>query len=455
MPIGSRYNPTNYINMANQGVASGVASARGVADLYQRGFNQRVAEEDRQRLLDARREFETAWATGSPDDVNRVMARFPEFAAKIQQGIGIRDEQQRQKVGGMAMQLGGLLDAGNVQGAQDYIRQHADLFDKAGPYSAESVATAIGKAGNDPKQLQQWKDWTKKLIPSALTTTEMVDQNFKQQQLLAELQMSNDRLKTQLQMSNDRIALGRSRIDSMEDLRSKTQMQRAYEWWKGLPEAERKEAIKFMPGGARSALPTGMVKAKLVDGRTIDVFPKMEKQGSVGFYRGIDADGNMVNVPVDSIVGTPTSGQRAGEAMTAQDLQTLKEAPSTELGSITGALRGGSLGEMPLGAETYTGYTGTGREVFSAAKRIQGRMQNQGIGAAREMGASGINTVAEAKMFFQSMPQLDFSSEAALRESVERIDEYIKQSNEKFNVTTDGKKTDVTGMSDADLLEGL
>ena len=45
-------------------------------------------------------------------------------------------------------------------------------------------------------------------------------------------------------------------------------------------------------------------------------------------------------------------------------------------------------------------------------------MQNQGVAAARDMGASGINTVAEAKMYFQGMPQVDYSSPEAMQQSI-------------------------------------
>ncbi|MGE9716555.1 DNA transfer protein, partial [Escherichia coli] len=67
---------------------------------------------------------------------------------------------------------------------------------------------------------------------------------------------------------------------------------------------------------------------------------------------------------------------------------------------------------------------GDQRKLYNAAQRIQGKMQNQGIAAARDMGASGINTVAEAKMYFQGMPQVDFSSPEALQQSMRDIQQY-------------------------------
>ena len=70
-------------------------------------------------------------------------------------------------------------------------------------------------------------------------------------------------------------------------------------------------------------------------------------------------------------------------------------------------------------------------------------MQNQGIAAARDMGASGINTVAEAKMYFQGMPQVDFSSPEALQQSMRDIQQYTDNYNQQYNVNVGngGKKS--------------
>lgn len=70
-------------------------------------------------------------------------------------------------------------------------------------------------------------------------------------------------------------------------------------------------------------------------------------------------------------------------------------------------------------------------------------MQNQGIAAARDMGASGINTVAEAKMYFQGMPQVDFSSPEALQQSMRDIKQYTDNYNQQYNVNVGngGKKS--------------
>ena len=61
-------------------------------------------------------------------------------------------------------------------------------------------------------------------------------------------------------------------------------------------------------------------------------------------------------------------------------------------------------------------------------------MQNQGIAAARDMGASGINTVAEAKMYFQGMPQVDYSSPQAMQKSIREIKQYTDNYNQQYQV---------------------
>lgn len=88
-----------------------------------------------------------------------------------------------------------------------------------------------------------------------------------------------------------------------------------------------------------------------------------------------------------------------------------------------------------IGADVRSRLTGKEqRQLYNSAQRIQGRMQNQGVAAARDMGASGINTVAEAKMYFQGMPQVDYSSPEAMQQSIREIQEYTNNYNQQYNV---------------------
>ena len=95
----------------------------------------------------------------------------------------------------------------------------------------------------------------------------------------------------------------------------------------------------------------------------------------------------------------------------------------------------GDTGSPAWGADVRSRVGGKEqRQLYNAAQRIQGRMQNQGVAAARDMGASGINTVAEAKMYFQSMPQVDYSSPEALQQSMRDIQEYTDNYNQQYQV---------------------
>ncbi|EDT6018035.1 DNA transfer protein, partial [Salmonella enterica subsp. enterica] len=95
-------------------------------------------------------------------------------------------------------------------------------------------------------------------------------------------------------------------------------------------------------------------------------------------------------------------------------------------------------GNPAIGADVRSRLTGKEqRQLYNSAQRIQGRMQNQGVAAARDMGASGINTIAEAKMYFQGMPQVDYSSPEAMQQSIREIQEYTNNYNQQYNVNVD------------------
>lgn len=120
----------------------------------------------------------------------------------------------------------------------------------------------------------------------------------------------------------------------------------------------------------------------------------------------------------------------------------LREVRDKSGNIIAGAT--GSSGSPALGADIRSRASGGDqRKLYNAAQRIQGKMQNQGIAAARDMGASGINTVAEAKMYFQGMPQVDFSSPEALQQSMRDIQQYTDNYNQQYNVNVGngGKKS--------------
>ncbi len=181
---------------------------------------------------------------------------------------------------------------------------------------------------------------------------------------------------------------------------------------------------------------------QLADGRTVTVGGKLHGAGANAFYEGIDNEGNMVRVPAGSIAAPATSAASAQNYAMKKDLDAISGASIDDLGFMTGIT--GSSGSPALGADIRSRASGGDqRKLYNAAQRIQGKMQNQGIAAARDMGASGINTVAEAKMYFQGMPQVDFSSPEALQQSMRDIQQYTDNYNQQYNVNVGngGKKS--------------
>lgn len=465
----------DYIGMAQQADKAGMQDAQGMAGLMERGFKLGSQMDDRDRMKQARDAFQGAWNSGNPEDVQRVMAAFPEYAAKIQQLIGVRDDQHRKDVGSMAVNLSGLLDSGNIQGAQEYISQHKNLFDPSGVFSAGSVVNALGEAAKDSQKLGMWKDWAKKLMLSTLNPKEITDWASGQQKLgldaqriANEYELGGERINLQRELGNQRNQLGWARMNDIDNyheqiLKRGTPGEREWEFFNNLPPEQQAQYLNMKrgPGSGGVGIFQGPQSVKLANGQTVDIDPKVHGSGSNAFYQGRDANGKLINVPVNTVVTPVSSAELAGQQMLGKDLASLLYANQSDLEHITGYARGGGVGNMPFGADTYTGYKGgSARDAYSAAKRIQGNMQNKGVAAAKEMGASGINTVAEAKMYFQSMPQLDFSSPDSLISSAQKIKEYTEQYNQQHGVkyasgTGKDEKNGARGMSDEELLKGL
>src|SRR5690606_11682621 len=122
--------------------------------------------------------------------------------------------------------------------------------------------------------------------------------------------------------------------------------------------------------------------------------------GANAFYEGVDDNGNMVRVPASAIAAPPTSAASAQNYAMSKDLNAILDAPTDKLNFMTGVTGGNGSPSWDAEVRSRLG-GGDQRQLFNATKRIQGKMQSQGIAAARDMGASGINTVAEAKMYFQ------------------------------------------------------
>lgn len=359
--------------------------------------NQQAMQEERRR-----QEFYSAIQTATPDQLPALRRQFPEYAQNIQQEIGIQGAEHASFVNGALNQLSVAAASGNPQQVQLAIQKNAP---------------ALASLGVSPDQAAQLYQQDPQQFNSLLNATRMatmpVDKQFDVQQ--------NQQKIDETIRSNQ---AGESLQRRGQDISAAT--------------ARRGQDMANQRASARTmAASDGSRVVQLADGRTVNVGGKLHGAGANAFYEGIDDNGNMVRVPASAIAAPSTSAASAQNYAMSKDLNAILEAPADKLNFMTGVTGGNGSPSWDAEVRSRLG-GGDQRQLFNAAKRIQGKMQNQGIAAARDMGASGINTVAEAKMYFQGMPQVDYSSPEAMQQSLRDIQQYTDQYNQQYNVNVGG-----------------
>ncbi|MBB9841460.1 DNA transfer protein [Escherichia coli] len=364
----------------------------GVADIYN--------QEQQQKAINAFNKVHAdAWASGDPSGLFKFAQENPAFVAQAQQAFSGLNEQQRNDMGDLAMRANVALSQG-PEAYSKFITDNKDRLNRVGANADWMIQTGI----QNPEQLSHM-----------LTTMSLgalgPEKAFAVQDKMAGREIDRGRLAETIRSNQAGEALtarGQNITMRGQDL----SMQRA-----------------SMKGGVGNNERT----VQLADGRTVTVGGKLHGAGANAFYEGIDNEGNMVRVPAGSIAAPATSAASAQNYAMKKDLDAISGASIDDLGFMTGIT--GSSGSPALGADIRSRASGGDqRKLYNAAQRIQGKMQNQGIAAARDMGASGINTVAEAKMYFQGMPQVDFSSPEALQQSMRDIQQYTDNYNQQYNV---------------------
>ncbi|EMV3544854.1 DNA transfer protein, partial [Escherichia coli] len=364
----------------------------GVADIYK--------QEQQQKAIRAFNKVHAdAWASGDPSGLFKFAQENPAFVAQAQQAFSGLNEQQRNDMGDLAMRANVALSQG-PEAYSKFITDNKDRLNRVGANADWMIQTGI----QNPEQLSHM-----------LTTMSLgalgPEKAFAVQDKMAGREIDRGRLAETIRSNQAGEALtarGQNITMRGQDL----SMQRA--------------SMKGSVGNNERTV-------QLADGRTVTVGGKLHGAGANAFYEGIDNEGNMVRVPAGSIAAPATSAASAQNYAMKKDLDAISGASIDDLGFMTGIT--GSSGSPALGADIRSRASGGDqRKLYNAAQRIQGKMQNQGIAAARDMGASGINTVAEAKMYFQGMPQVDFSSPEALQQSMRDIQQYTDNYNQQYNV---------------------
>lgn len=363
-----------------------------------------------QRLSDFQKAFGQAYAAGDRDALRQLAATNPDQIETIRQGMGFVDADRNQAMGDMSARL----NIAAAQGPEAVIRELA------------THQNTLQQIGVSPEQAWQ----TYQQSPEGFTQlTDLIgmhavgpEKYFDIQDKLTGREIDRGRLAETIRSNQAGEALtarGQNITMRGQDLSASTAR-------RGQDLAMQRESTRGIAGNDERTV-------QLSDGRTVTVGGKLHGAGANAFYEGIDNEGNMVRVPASSIAAPATSSASAQNYAMKKDIDAIANADASALDFMTGMT--GGAGNPAIGADVRSRLTGKEqRQLYNSAQRIQGRMQNQGVAAARDMGASGINTVAEAKMYFQGMPQVDYSSPEAMQQSIREIQEYTNNYNQQYNV---------------------
>ena len=399
-----------YIRQNNEMERSGRNNI-GLQALQGLGSVAQTYQAAKQQEADAafQKEYAAAIQSGDRQQVRDLMTKYPGQLEKIQSGMKWADEDQRNSIGTLA--AGARLAASSPEAMQSWLQNNAK---------------ELARVGVDPNNVAQmyqqnpsgFGEFVDHLGMAALGPIDY----FNVQDKMAGREIDRGRLAETIRSNQAGEALTARGQDIMmrgQDLSAAT--------------ARRGQDLAMQRASMKGAVGNNERTVQLADGRTVTVGGKLHGAGANAFYEGIDNEGNMVRVPAGSIAAPATSAASAQNYAMKKDLDAISGASIDDLGFMTGIT--GSSGSPALGADIRSRASGGDqRKLYNAAQRIQGKMQNQGIAAARDMGASGINTVAEAKMYFQGMPQVDFSSPEALQQSMRDIQQYTDNYNQQYNV---------------------
>ncbi|MEW9029348.1 phage DNA ejection protein [Salmonella enterica] len=387
----------------------------GIAGVFQQ-------EKQAQRQKEFQQAYANAYASGDRGALRQLATQYPDQIESVRKGMGFIDEDQRNSIGTLA--AGARLAASSPEAMQSWLQNNA---------------TELSRVGVDPNNIAQmyqqnpsgFGEFVDHLGMAALGPIDY----FNAQDKMAGRLLEGER--NQLTARGQDISAATARrgqdISAQNSRRSAggavPASVREYQYFNSLSPEQQKNYLRVR--GRPDAGGENVVQ--LADGRTVNVNGKLHGSGASAFYEGTDDNGNMVRVPASAIAAPPTSAASAQNYAMKKDIDAIANADASALDFMTGMT--GGAGNPAIGADVRSRLTGKEqRQLYNSAQRIQGRMQNQGVAAARDMGASGINTIAEAKMYFQGMPQVDYSSPEAMQQSIREIQEYTNNYNQQYNV---------------------
>lgn len=381
----------------------------GLADVYQK--NQQA-----QRQKEFQQLYANAYASGDRNALRQLATQYPDQIDAVRKGMGFIDEDQQKAVGNLA--AGARLAATSPEAMGTWLQNNAAELQRVGLNPADVAQTY-------QQNPQQFGEFVDHLGMAALGPVDY----FNAQDKIVNQALNRDKLNETIrsnQAGELLTARGQDITARGQDISAAT--------------ARRGQDMAMERANSRTIGGDGNRVVQLSDGRTVSVGGKLHGAGANAFYEGIDDNGNMVRVPASAIAAPPTSAASAQNSAMSKDMSAILDAPAEKLNFMTGVTGGNGSPSWDAEVRSRLG-GGEQRQLFNATKRIQGKMQNQGIAAARDMGASGINTVAEAKMYFQGMPQVDYSSPEAMQQSLREIQQYTDQYNQQYSVNVGNRGT--------------
>lgn len=395
---------------ANNPVLQGLQGLYGVAQMYQ-------ADQQAQRQKEFLQKYGEARAAGDIPSMRGLFAEYPEMGEQIGKGMTGISADTKESIGSLAA---GFRTAAATGTGDQFVAKNAAEFLRVGVDPADLQK----RLKEDPNSAIELADW---VGLSAVGHEKYFDiigdkENRKVTMRGQDITAEGNRLSAETARRGQDISAATARRG--QDISASTTR-------RGQDMAMRRSMSSGGGEGERTV--------QLSDGRTVTVSGKLHGAGSNAFYEGVDNSGNTVRVPANAIAAPASSTSNATNYAMKKDIDAILNADPERLGFMTGIT--GGAGSPALGADYGSRFSGKDeRQLYLAGQRIQGRMQNQGIAAAKEMGASGINTIPEAKMYFQGMPQIDYSSPESMQQSIREIKEYTDNYNQQYNADVGGSK---------------
>lgn len=373
--------------------------------------------QQKERMSEFLQKYGKARAAGDIPGMRGLFAEYPEMGEQIGKGMTGISADTKESIGNMAA---GFRTAAATGGGEQFIAKNASEFVRLGIDPADLQK----RLKEDPNSAVELADW---VGLSAVGHEKYFDiigdkENRKVTMRGQDITADGQRISAETARRGQDISAATARRG--QDISASTTR-------RGQDMAMRRSMSSGGGEGERTV--------QLSDGRTVGIVGKVHGAGANAYYEGIDNNGNTVRVPANSIAAPASSSASATNYAMKKDIDAILNADPERLGFMTGIT--GGAGSPALGADYGSRFSGKDeRQLYLAGQRIQGRMQNQGIAAAKEMGASGINTIPEAKMYFQGMPQIDYSSPESMQQSIREIKEYTDNYNQQYNADVGGSK---------------